>query len=558
MTLAGYKYRSEIPIGYVSGGETDILMELTIHKGAGSNSPGNLYLNNKINNWPDDIAITESDGTLVPFVRLWSDASDQLLLLNLPTIPSSGSEVYYVYSYSTTASDLDSGVGCNVADFADPLRDRKKFVTDHYHSNGSDYPNQGVCADGAGNYFLSGKSTNDTITKWNSSGVKQLEVDVEATYHIGDLCYNGGKVWAALSAYPSEDNVVRIRSYSPTDLSENSGDAQNLTNTGKGDAGSLDFYDGYWWVATWSQANNKTWLLKYNTSWVLQASYEFSDQSDLWDQSNSGLENGIAWKDDKLYVAGHDATYGGLFIYVWVIDSTGKLRYINKHSIASEGQGICWDGDTFLSISRADDRTYFSTLEADSDTVTMGGGWNETEDSTTDVWSLVSNTLQATSNASAWREAGRNDIYFDVLGHDYVLYRVEWKSDNTTVGGGINIHRSNKYVGVFCANSGTAWRYSAGYVDASISWSADTWYVLKILYRKSDGLFNLYMNGTWSGWISATTTTKNFAALALRNSGSGSTVQFRGYYAGKSLETLPAWDTPSGPSLVRRGAPFFW
>lgn len=555
MTLNGYKHRSKIPIGSVSGGETDILMELTVHKGAGTNSAGHLYLHNKIGNWPDDIAITQSDGnTLVPFVRLYYDTSEQLILIKLPTIPSSGTLAYYLYSNYSAADDLDEGVGCNVADFADPLSDRKEFVTDHYHTNGSDYPHQGVCPDGAGNYFLSTSTPSGIITKWNSGGTKTLEVKVESTYHLGAMCYYNNKVWAVVSSYPTNGETIRVRSYDPSDLSQNTGDAQNISNTGYGDAGSLDFYDGYWWVLTYY--SGKTYLQKFNTSWSLQDRWEISSYNDLPSQSSHGLENGLAWKDDKLYIAPHDSSTGGYFIYVFELDPNDDLRYIDKHPIASEGQGIQWDGDTLLSIDRPTDRTYFTTLEDDATTNTFGGGWDETGDGT-DVWSISSNVAIGVTDGD-FHGLGREEVFFDDLGHDYVLYKTNIKVANTANGGGLNIHHSNKYVMVVIKQGILQWRDSRGYTDSGLSYSAGVWYEFSILYRKSDGKFNMCFNGTWSGWQTGATTSHEFVALVIANDTGTQNVYFRYFYAGKSLETMPTWETPTGPNTVSRGTPLFW
>ena len=82
--LSGYSRRVEIAVGSVSGGASNVPMELVVLKGAGSSAAGKIYLSSEVQNWPVDVAITTSDGTTsVPFVRMWYDTDSQRILINL-------------------------------------------------------------------------------------------------------------------------------------------------------------------------------------------------------------------------------------------------------------------------------------------------------------------------------------------------------------------------------------------------------------------------------------------------------------------------------------------
>ncbi len=61
--LTGYKWRKQFPIdGSTAGVQTDYQMKLTVHRGIGADSGGDVYLNNRALKFPDDVKLTESDG----------------------------------------------------------------------------------------------------------------------------------------------------------------------------------------------------------------------------------------------------------------------------------------------------------------------------------------------------------------------------------------------------------------------------------------------------------------------------------------------------------------
>lgn len=113
--LSGYSHRIRIPINYSADGElTNFQVRITLLKSTGSNSAGNIYLQNLCQNWPYDIRFTSSDGsTLIDFWRQEYDSTDGTWVVEIPTIAASGTTD--IYLYWGKAADADASSAANTA-----------------------------------------------------------------------------------------------------------------------------------------------------------------------------------------------------------------------------------------------------------------------------------------------------------------------------------------------------------------------------------------------------------------------------------------------------------
>lgn len=67
MALTGYSFSREVPIIHATQAEAGWQINLEVHKGAGVNSDGVVYLNNHCSQFPYDVRFTDEDGeTLIP------------------------------------------------------------------------------------------------------------------------------------------------------------------------------------------------------------------------------------------------------------------------------------------------------------------------------------------------------------------------------------------------------------------------------------------------------------------------------------------------------------
>jgi len=113
--LAGYNYRKKIPISSRSEGSlSDYQKYIAVYSGAGTDSPGEIYLNNKSLNWPYDIRFTEGDGEtpVTHWLQFSSNVTNKAIFwLKIPTVDSSTSQDYYIYygnAGANSASDINN------------------------------------------------------------------------------------------------------------------------------------------------------------------------------------------------------------------------------------------------------------------------------------------------------------------------------------------------------------------------------------------------------------------------------------------------------------------
>lgn len=113
--LSGYGYRKQFPInGTTAGAQTNYQMRLVVHKGSGSDSGDDVYLNNHCQDDFDDIRFTKSDGeTELDHWRESYVSGDYAIFWiefdSMPASPSSANfYIYYNKSDATSASNGDN------------------------------------------------------------------------------------------------------------------------------------------------------------------------------------------------------------------------------------------------------------------------------------------------------------------------------------------------------------------------------------------------------------------------------------------------------------------
>lgn len=120
--LTGYTHRVRIPVNHSPDGAlTNFQVYITLYKGVGTSSAGNIYLQNASLDWPFDIRFTTSDGeTLIDFWRKSFDDISGVWIVEIPNIGASGTtDIYLYYGHD---NDTDASNGTNTflayADFA--------------------------------------------------------------------------------------------------------------------------------------------------------------------------------------------------------------------------------------------------------------------------------------------------------------------------------------------------------------------------------------------------------------------------------------------------------
>jgi hypothetical protein len=112
--LSGYGYRKQITIdGSAAGAQANYQIKLTVHKGSGSDSAGNVYLNNHCRDDFNDVRFTKADGTtaLDHWRESYVSGDYAIFWIEFDSIPASPSSAnFYIYY-----SKADAGSGSNFA-----------------------------------------------------------------------------------------------------------------------------------------------------------------------------------------------------------------------------------------------------------------------------------------------------------------------------------------------------------------------------------------------------------------------------------------------------------
>jgi len=236
--LSGYLHRSDISVGAISGGSTNVPLEIIVHKSTGSNSAGHLYLADTCVSFPDDIAVTTSNGTTaVPYLVMWSDANSARLLINLPVVPASGTTIYYLYSGKSGATSLSdrlvSYAGSDFLQSTDLVIQDAGTAEDYGNASGT------IQTDADKLELVSVNRTSDSYVKINVcrrlglvTSASYLDAPEDAVVY-GNYIYIANRTGASLTIYnisnPSSPSFVS--EFTDADISEGMDVKLNATGT---------------------------------------------------------------------------------------------------------------------------------------------------------------------------------------------------------------------------------------------------------------------------------------------------------------------------------------
>lgn len=111
--LTGYGFRKRITItGSAAGAQTNYQMKLTVHKGAGADSGGDVYLDGQCQDDFDDIRFTESDGSTE--LHHWRESyvfgTSAVFWIEFDAIPINPNTAnFYIYFDNSGASSGSNG-----------------------------------------------------------------------------------------------------------------------------------------------------------------------------------------------------------------------------------------------------------------------------------------------------------------------------------------------------------------------------------------------------------------------------------------------------------------
>lgn len=132
-----YAKKAYIPLTPSSGGsESNYPVKITLIKGSGANSAGNIYLNNNCLDWPEDVRFYDADGNSLSFWREESDATDGTWWVKISSIPTGNNIGIWVYYGKATDSDASSGAntGALFDDFNGASLDTDKWDSNTLNS----------------------------------------------------------------------------------------------------------------------------------------------------------------------------------------------------------------------------------------------------------------------------------------------------------------------------------------------------------------------------------------------------------------------------------------
>lgn len=132
-----YAKKAYIPLTPSSGGsESNYPVKITLIKGSGANSAGNIYLNNNCLDWPEDIRFYDANGNSLSFWREESDTTDGTWWVKVGSIPTGSDIGIWVYYGKATDSDASSGAdtGALFDDFNGASLDADKWDSNTLNS----------------------------------------------------------------------------------------------------------------------------------------------------------------------------------------------------------------------------------------------------------------------------------------------------------------------------------------------------------------------------------------------------------------------------------------
>jgi hypothetical protein len=188
--LSGWSYRNYHIINGVSTQLTDYQVRITVYYGSGTSSGDTVYLNGLCKSDFSDLRFTGPDGvTLLPYwIESYTASSVAYVWVKIPSIPASGSTIFYLYYGNPSASSASDGASTFLFfdDFLGTSLDTSKW---------------NVLTTSGGTYSVSGGILTITV---QSDGVNWKEVTLRSYTTLPSKCEIRAKVkWTYASEHES-------------------------------------------------------------------------------------------------------------------------------------------------------------------------------------------------------------------------------------------------------------------------------------------------------------------------------------------------------------------
>jgi hypothetical protein len=188
--LSGWPYRNYHIINGVSTQLTDYQVRITVYYGSGTSSGDTVYLNGLCKSDFSDLRFTGPDGvTLLPYwIEYYTASNYAYVWVKIPSIPASGSTIFYLYYGNPSASSASDGASTFLFfdDFLGTSLDTSKWD---------------VRTTSGGTYSVSGGILTITV---QSDGVNWKEVTLRSYTTLPSKCEIRAKVkWTYASEHES-------------------------------------------------------------------------------------------------------------------------------------------------------------------------------------------------------------------------------------------------------------------------------------------------------------------------------------------------------------------
>lgn len=201
-----------------------------------------------------------------------------------------------------------------------------------FDSNFSANAFQGIATDGTYVYTTDGS----VVKKYQNNGTFIIDKTISSysNYsHVGDLTYNNGYLYVAMSNYPTTPygDIVKLDASTLNYV-------QNIQMYNNHDTSSIAFKDNTTiWVSSY-ESLNPIHIYKYDINWNFLERYDFPAISTSW------AYDGIEWVDGKLFANPHEGSTNCIEVFSYINNTFEKIECISDvFNGINIGQGIAID-----------------------------------------------------------------------------------------------------------------------------------------------------------------------------------------------------------------------
>jgi len=154
--LSGWSYRKAMTIAGSTSDLTDYQVRVVVHRTAGTDAGENVYLGTNVNADYSDLRFTTTGNALLPYWIESSTAGSAVVWVNVPSIPTTGTQLYLYYGNSGAAPVSD---GYATFPFFDDFPGNS-IDGDKWSSSGGAVVSGGICtiaATSGTNHYLASK-----------------------------------------------------------------------------------------------------------------------------------------------------------------------------------------------------------------------------------------------------------------------------------------------------------------------------------------------------------------------------------------------------------------